>query len=177
MELSTKEDLECYFENYWGKKDDALVEKLGEHMDKILGIDAEKDFIVIDVADIDEEGVSGDDIPTLCVEFKPKTFSNTDELREFIDQEGFDRVYFFDGSGSDYITAVIGYDANSGRIIYDYNKMVDYLVAGGMVNEDPDYGGPELDAVEWIDYNTVRSLPYYKPSPIVLYPKEEYEEE
>jgi hypothetical protein len=177
MDLSTKEDLECYFENYWGKKDDALVEKLGEHMDKILGTDAEKDFIVIDITDIDEEGISGDDIPTLCIEFKPKTFSSTDELREFVHQEGFDRVYFFDGSGSDYITAVIGYDANSGRIIYDYNKMVEYLVDGGMVNDDPDYGGPEIDAIEWIDYNTVRSLPYYKPSPIVLYRKEEYEVE
>ncbi len=30
------------------------------------------------------------------------------------------------------------------------------------------------EAVEWIDYNTIRALPYYPDGPIVLYDDPEY---
>ena len=44
-----------------------------------------------------------------------------------------------------------------------------------MVKELMDQDGmSEEDAVEWISYNTVRSLPYAGPlAPIILYPVEE----
>jgi hypothetical protein len=39
-----------------------------------------------------------------------------------------------------------------GRVVYDYDKMVEELM------EDEQWSYEE--AVEWIDYNTIRALPY-----------------
>lgn len=61
----------------------------------------------------------------------------------------------------DYDTAIIGYDAVSRRIIYDFELMVEYL----MVVDKMDYD----EAVDFIEYNTVRSFPYAGPNaPIIL---------
>lgn len=67
----------------------------------------------------------------------------------------------------DYEDAIIGWDENSGRIIYDYEKMVECLM-----NED----GMEYDeAAEFIDYNTVRACPYMgERAPIILKRIEDY---
>jgi hypothetical protein len=67
----------------------------------------------------------------------------------------------------DYENAIIGWDENSGRIIYDYEKMVECLM-----NED----GMEYDeAAEFIDYNTVRACPYMgERAPIILKNIEDY---
>lgn len=67
----------------------------------------------------------------------------------------------------DYENAIIGWDENSGRIIYDYEKMVECLM-----NED----GMEYDeAAEFIDYNTVRACPYMgERAPIILKSIEDY---
>jgi len=43
--------------------------------------------------------------------------------------------------------------------------MVDWLVE----NENM----TEIDAVEFIDYNTIRALPYTNNSPIIMYPLED----
>ena len=49
-----------------------------------------------------------------------------------------------------------------GRVVYDYNKMIDELME--------DEGWSYEDAIEWIDYNTIRSLPYAGPhGPIIMY--------
>lgn len=51
--------------------------------------------------------------------------------------------------------------------VYDYNKMVIDLMETENMTED--------EAVEFIDYNTFRSLPYYgHNAPIVLINGEEY---
>jgi hypothetical protein len=42
--------------------------------------------------------------------------------------------------------AIMGYDASSKRIIYDYNTIVEILVEGGMT---------EYDAIEYVEYNIV----------------------
>lgn len=67
----------------------------------------------------------------------------------------------------DYEDAIIGWDENSGRIIYDYEKMVECLM-----NED----GMDYDeAAEFIDYNTVRACPYMgERAPIILKSIEDY---
>ena len=39
-----------------------------------------------------------------------------------------------------------------------------------MLNENLSYE----DSVEWIDYNTMRALPYYPDGPIVVYDVPEY---
>lgn len=60
-----------------------------------------------------------------------------------------------------YDDALIGV-SEDGRAIYDYDKRVEWLIT----NEDM----PEDEAAEWIDYNTIRALPYMGPgAPIVMY--------
>lgn len=61
----------------------------------------------------------------------------------------------------DYDSAIIGYDANNYRIIYDFQKMIEYLIENdGMSYEE---------SVEFIEYNTLRSIPYAgDKAPIIL---------
>lgn len=59
-----------------------------------------------------------------------------------------------------YDDALIGV-TEDGRAVYDFDKMVAWL----MESE----GFDELDAVEWIEYNTIRALPYFGPdAPIIM---------
>jgi len=61
-----------------------------------------------------------------------------------------------------YDDALIGVTEDN-RAVYDYEKMITWLVE----NE----GFSETDAIEWIDYNTIRALPYMgSDAPIVVYP-------
>lgn len=63
-----------------------------------------------------------------------------------------------------YDDALIGVTSD-GRAVYDYNKMVEWL--------KEKEGWSDEQAVEWIDYNTVRALPYFgSDGPIVIYPFE-----
>ena len=60
-----------------------------------------------------------------------------------------------------YDTALIGV-SHDDRAIYDYDLMVEWLM------EEEDF--TEEEAVEWIDYNTIRALPYMgEDGPIVLH--------
>ena len=61
----------------------------------------------------------------------------------------------------DYDSAIIGYEENSQRIIYDYEKMTEHLMdKEGMTYEE---------AVEFIDYNTVQACAYMgNNAPIIL---------
>lgn len=73
--------------------------------------------------------------------------------------EGYEGVVIFDNRSYD--AALIGV-SEDGRAIYDYEKMVDGLMyMDGMM---PD------EAVEWIEYNTIRALPYTAGAPIIMYP-------
>ena len=50
-----------------------------------------------------------------------------------------------------------------GRAVYDYEKMVDEF----MNNE----GWDDIEAMEYIDYNIVRALPYYyDKAPVIIFP-------
>lgn len=65
----------------------------------------------------------------------------------------------------DYADALIGVTMD-GVAVYDYNKMVKCLVE--------EEGFEELDAIEWIDYNTIRALQYAgEKAPIIMYGLEE----
>lgn len=60
----------------------------------------------------------------------------------------------------DYDDAIIGY-TDEGRVVYDYDAMVKCLI-------DRD-GMDEFGAIEFIDYNTIRALPYAgEKAPIVM---------
>ena len=61
----------------------------------------------------------------------------------------------------DYDSAIIGYDDVSHRIIYDYELMVESLMNEAHLTYE--------DAVDFIEYNTIRSLPYLgENAPIVM---------
>ena len=64
-------------------------------------------------------------------------------------------------SNDSYDDALVGI-SDDGRAIYDYELMIKWL----MDNEQ----FTETEAVEWIDYNTIRALPYAgEKAPIVMY--------
>lgn len=60
----------------------------------------------------------------------------------------------------DYLSAIVGI-SDDARIIYDYEKMVKFL----MISEGMDYE----EAIEFIDFNTLGALPYMgEKRPIIL---------
>lgn len=50
-----------------------------------------------------------------------------------------------------YDNSIIGVSTD-GRVVYSYEKMVQELMR--------DEGLSEMEAIEWIDYNTIRAIPY-----------------
>ena len=82
--------------------------------------------------------------------------SVTDRLLE---SEYEDVPYFIN---PDYEDALVGI-TEDGRAVYDYDKMVEYLM-----NTE---GWSEIDSIEWIEYNVIRSIPYMgENAPIIVYP-------
>lgn len=81
--------------------------------------------------------------------------------REQIEEQLEEGTVLLDG----YDEAYVGM-SHEGQAVYDYEKMIDVLrERDGMTDEE---------AIEWIEYNTVRSLCYLpRPTPIILYPLEE----
>lgn len=60
-----------------------------------------------------------------------------------------------------YDNSIIGTTLD-GRVIYSYESMIEELMN--------DEGYDELAAIEWIDYNTIRALPYAgEKAPIVIH--------
>ena len=57
-------------------------------------------------------------------------------------------------------SAIVGVDY-FGRLIYDYEKMIAEFMETENVTEE--------EAIDFIDYNTIRSLPYYNENaPIII---------
>lgn len=82
----------------------------------------------------------------------------TEETKRLLSEWNLDESIAFENPS--YETAIVGYDIYTNRIIYDYGRMIDYLVENEQMNED--------EAVEFIDYNTIRSLDYIENPPIIL---------
>lgn len=69
-----------------------------------------------------------------------------------------DVKYLVDESYDD---ALIGV-SDDNRAIYDFGLMVEWLM-----NE---YGWSMEESIEWIEYNTIRALPYFgEDAPIIMY--------
>lgn len=82
-----------------------------------------------------------------------------EELREYLTELGNNETSFFENPG--FVDAIIGI-TDAGQLIYDYDKMVESLVNEGEMDEE--------GAIEWIDYNTIRTIPYMGSShPIISY--------
>lgn len=74
---------------------------------------------------------------------------------------GFEDVVYFPDYGEE---CIIGIDSNN-RAVYSFEKMIKYLMKDGT---------DDIDAIEWIEYNTIRALPYIDNetdgrAPIIMY--------
>ena len=79
--------------------------------------------------------------------------------REQLVDMGFEDTILFENPN--YESALIGYDVISGRAIYSYNLMIEHLMTVDGMSEE--------DAIEFIEYNTVRAIPYMgEKSPIIF---------
>lgn len=85
-----------------------------------------------------------------------------DDVRELIEDYEYEDVMIF--SNPDYASAFVGVSEDN-RAIYDYEKMVEWLME--------EEGWSDEEAVEWIECNTIRALPYMgEGAPIIMYPLE-----
>ena len=74
-------------------------------------------------------------------------------------EQGYEDVVIFDNPSYD--NALIGVSENN-RAIYDYDKMVVWLAVAWAISRE--------EAVEFIEYNTIRAIPYAgEAAPIVMY--------
>ena len=78
--------------------------------------------------------------------------------RELLVELGYENSIVFENP--DYDPAIIGVTENDDRVVYDFDLMVKHLV-------DTD-GMTELEAIEFIEYNTIRSLPYMENAPVII---------
>ena len=104
---------------------------------------------------------------------KKTTQMTRDEIIDYLNIE--EPVLFLDppevydkgilGISEDHCHLIYGYWALVTALAEDYEKE---WVKNGSEGEKPDFYN---DAMEWIDYNTIRSLPYYSNEncPIVIY--------
>lgn len=72
-----------------------------------------------------------------------------EQLEKFFDERGIEGTGYF--TDPDFVTAIIGMTLDE-RLVYDYRKMVEFLTECD--------GMEESEAMEFIDYNTIRSIPY-----------------
>lgn len=82
-----------------------------------------------------------------------------EEVNQYADSID-EQIIVFDNPNFDNSILGISYD---NRVIYDYQLMVQDLMKQDNINEE--------DAVDFIDYNTLRSLNYMNNGPIILYIK------
>ena len=75
---------------------------------------------------------------------------------------GYEDVVILDNPSYD--DALVGV-TEDGRAVYDFRKMLAWLVEHDDMTED--------EAWDWIEYNTIRALPYAGDrAPIIVYPLE-----
>jgi len=84
-----------------------------------------------------------------------------DHVNEIIgdDPEILENLYILDTEA--FADAVIGLSEDH-RLVYDFDKMVE-----GLMKHE---GMSDTEAIEFIEFNTLRSLPYLSNPPIIVYP-------
>ena len=78
-----------------------------------------------------------------------------DKLKEKLQELGFEETIILENPS--YSTAITGISSH-GNLIYDYDLMIEYLIEHDNMSYE--------DAVEFIDYNTIRAIDYmgeFKP--------------
>jgi hypothetical protein len=90
-----------------------------------------------------------------------KMFKDVKELKDLLNELEYKDTVVFENPS--YMKAIIGL-SDDGALCYSYEKMIECL----MEEDGMDYEG----AMEFIDYNTIRALPYASSMgirPIVVY--------
>lgn len=79
---------------------------------------------------------------------------------------GFENAVYFSDFGEECVIGV----SSDGRVVYSFDKMVEYLVNDGM---------SDIDAIDYLEYNTLRSIQYLdnridskSNAPIVMYSRD-----
>ena len=88
---------------------------------------------------------------------------DNDEIRKYLTENlGYDTDFEFTlFENPDYAPAFIGVTSDD-RAVYDRNLMVKALMdSDGMTKED---------ALEFLEYNTIRALPYIPNAPVIMTP-------
>lgn len=93
-----------------------------------------------------------------------------ENVRKQIADAGYENSLFYDLPYFD--GSIIGVDEN-GKVVYDYNKMIDEYIGDEFPNlnfeEQSEVYEAITAAMEWISYNTIRATPYAGPlSPIII---------
>ena len=78
--------------------------------------------------------------------------------REILCDMGYESSVIFENPSYD--STIIGISEDE-RVIYDYDKMIKYLVTKDDMTIE--------EASDFISYNTIRSLPYVENHPIIMY--------
>lgn len=82
-----------------------------------------------------------------------------DTLKDWLCERDYEETVVLESP--DYLSAIEGV-SEDGRLIYSYDKMVDHLMQVENMSCE--------DAMEFIDYNTIRALPYAgEKAPIISY--------
>ena len=79
-------------------------------------------------------------------------------IRDALCDMGYEEAVIFDGPCFD--EAIVGV-TDEGCVVYDYDMMVHCLRI--------DEGMDEMEAIEFIEYNTIRALPYVDNAPIIMH--------
>jgi NAD+ synthase len=83
--------------------------------------------------------------------------------RELLNELGYEESIVFENPNYD--SAIIGVDTDE-RVVYDYEGMAEHLMKEDKMTYE--------EAIEFIDYNAVRTLPYTPNGPIVVHPIDDY---
>ena len=74
-------------------------------------------------------------------------------------ENGYEGVEYLTDFSYDHALMGVTHD---NRAVYDYEKMVEWLIRTEGLTEE--------EAIEWIDYNTLRALVYFgEDAPIIMY--------
>ena len=86
-------------------------------------------------------------------------FKDTQELDDALVGMGYEGTPYF--RNPDFLEDILGV-TDDGRVVYHFGKMVESLMKSDDMSHE--------DAVEFIEYNTIRTIPYMGDrSPVIVY--------
>lgn len=78
---------------------------------------------------------------------------------DILNDMGYEDAVVF--AGPEYNDAIVGI-TDDGRVVYDYNLMIECLMEADGIEYD--------EAMEFVEYNTIRACDYMENPPIIMHP-------